>query len=259
MTVPLDLSGTTAIVTGGGRGIGEEIATTFGDAGANVVVAARTTSEVEATADAIRDRGAEALAVTADITDVADVDAMIDEATDRFGPAEVLVNNAGVNLKAPFLEQSVEDMETVIDLNLRALLVVSQRFGRAFRASDSERGRIINISSIHGKQGIQQRTVYSGTKAGVFGVTRGLAASLAHEGITVNSVSPARTKVGRVDADADDDYDEIPAGRIGRPEDVAYACLYLASPLADYVSGEDIAVDGGISITRGSYENLPDR
>lgn len=257
MAISLDLSGTTAIVTGGGRGIGEEIATTFGEAGANVVVAARTTAEVEETAAVIRDTGAEALAVTADITDVTDIDALIEETNDRFGPADTLVNNAGVNLKDPFLEQSIEDMETVIDLNLRALLMVSQRFGRAFRESSHDRGRIINISSLHGKQGIQQRTVYSGTKAGVFGVTRGLAASLAREGITVNSVSPARTKVGRVNVDADADYDEIPAGRIGRPADVAYACLYLASPLADYVSGEDIAVDGGISITRGSYQNLP--
>lgn len=258
MAFELDLTGRTAIVTGSGRGIGAVIADVFSQAGADVVLAARTRSEIEKSARMVRENGAEALAVPTDLSRTSDIDTLVDEAVDQFGPPQILVNNAGVNIHPSGVENSKEEVATMLDVNVRGMYVLSQRFASEFQRSESTGGRIINVSSIHGKQGIARRIVYSGTKSAVVGMTRGLAAAWARAGITVNSVSPGNIELGDEDQSARDDFDvdEIPIDRPGTPEDVAYACLFLASPFADYITGEDISVDGGISITTGPYENI---
>lgn len=256
----IDLSDSTAIVTGAGRGIGEVIAVEFARRGADIVAAARTESELEETVEAVTDLGVDGLAVPTDLREVEEIEALVDETIDRFGLPDILVNNAGANINGSTLDRPVEEIDTMFDVNLRGLFLLSRRFGREVRDSDLDSGRIVNISSIHGRLGTANRSVYAGTKSGVFGITRGIAAELAPYGVTVNSVSPGLTGIGRVqrliEEEGEDRYDldSIPLGRLAEPEEIAYACLFLASPYAAYVTGVDLPVDGGVLMTAGLYE-----
>lgn len=258
MALELDLSGRTAIVTGAGRGIGEEIATHVAAAGADVVLAARTASEIEATAEDVEAAGVSALAVPTDLGDPGDVDRLVEETVESFGAPDVLINNAAANLANDPMEQSIDEVDTMLDVNLRGVFLLSQRVANAMLDGDVDAGRIVNVSSVAGHVGIPAMTVYSATKAGLYGVTRGLAAELSSHGITVNSVSPGMIRVGRIErlmAEKGDlyDLDRIPVGRLGDPEEIADACVFLASDRARYVSGEDLRVDGGVAITAGLY------
>lgn len=255
----IDLSGSTAIVTGAGRGIGAIIATTFADAGADIVAAARTVSEIEATADACEDRGVRAVAVETDLGDPADIEVLMDRTVETLRTPDILINNAGANLTSPPLDQPLEDIDQILDVNLRGLFLLSQAFGRAFRDADLETGRIVNISSISAQVAIPAMTLYGGTKSGIYAVTRGLAVELADDGVTVNSVTPGTIEVQRIrdliaeKGDEIYDLDRVPVGRLGRAEDIANTCLFLASEQAEYITGEDIRVDGGVGVTAGLY------
>lgn len=260
MALSIDLSDSTTIVTGAGRGIGRTIATRFAEAGSTVVAAARTESEIAETVDLVEERGSDGLAVRTDLTDVADIDGLVDTTVDAFGPPDVLINNAGANISGPPLEHTVEELDTMWAVNLRGLFVLSQRFARTFRNSSLDSGRIVNIASVAAHVGVPAMTAYGGTKSGLFGITQGLAAELADDGITVNSISPGLISVERTEkviaehGDALFDFDRIPVGRIGEPADVANACAFLASDLASYVTGEDLLVDGGVEFTAGLYK-----
>lgn len=257
----VDLSGKTAIVTGAGRGIGREIAHEFAAAGADIVAAARTTAEIEAVADAIEsEHDVTTVAVPTDLAEEADVDALVTATTEAFGTPDILINNAGANIVKPPLELSVEEIDTMLDVNMRGLFLLSRAFGEAVRDSDADAGRIINISSLTAHLGVPAMALYSGTKNGVVGMTRGLAATFAGDGVTVNSVSPGLTRIDRTEAVIEEkagevfELDRIPVGRIGEPEDTAAACLYLASDAAGYVTGVDLPVDGGVGFTAGLYK-----
>lgn len=257
----IELAGRTAIVTGAGRGIGEVIATTFAGAGADVVVIARTESEIEAVAERIEDEhGVEALAVPTDLRDADDVDRLVAGTVETLGPPDVLVNNAGANINSPAVDQPIEEVDTIGDTNLRGPFLLSRAFARAFRESDLDSGRIVNVSSIAAEVAIHGMTYYGATKAGLNGMTRGLAGEFAADGITVNSVIPGTIEVERirtlVEEHGDEvyDMDRLPLGRLGRPEEVADLCLFLASDRAAYVTGEAIRIDGGVGFTAGLYK-----
>lgn len=257
MTVELDMENKTVIVTGAGRGIGAEIATRFAEAGADIVGAARTESELERTVDRVEGHGVRGLAVPTDLSQADDVDHLVDRVLELSGVPDVLVNNAAANLAGDPLSQDAVDLDTMVSVNLRGLYLLSQRVAQE-QIDTGVEGRIVNVSSIVGHLGVPAMTLYGGTKAAVHGVTRGLAAELAPHGITVNSVSPGMTRVDRIEdlmAEKGElyDVDRIPAGRLGTPEDVADSCLFLASDLAGYVTGEDLRVDGGVTITAGLY------
>lgn len=256
----IDLSGSTAIVTGAGRGIGSVIAPTLAEAGANIVAAARTASEIEATAEHVESEyGVEALAVPTDLKSFDEIDALVDEAVETFGAPDILINNAAENLPNLPPEQTLEEVDLMLETNLRAVFLLGVRFGEAFRDSSNDTGRIVNISSLTAQLGVPAMTLYSGTNAGVYGVTRGLAAEYARDGINVNAVTPGLIRIERIEQLLEDrgdeiyDLDRIPLGRLGLPQDIANACLFLSSDLAGYVTGEDIRVDGGVGFTAGLY------
>ena len=258
MAIELDLTDRTAIVTGAGRGIGAVIATRLADAGADLVLAARSEDELEATAEAVEAEGRSVAVVPTDLADVSAIEALVERTRERFGAPEILVNNAAANLAGDPLSQTVGDVDTMLAVNLRGLFLLSQRVANAMIDADVDTGRIVNVSSVAGHVGIPAMTVYSGTKAGVYGITRGLAAELAPRGITVNSVSPGMIRVERIEglmAEKGElyDLDRIPVGRLGRPGEIADVCAFLASDLASYVTGVDLLVDGGVSITAGLY------
>lgn len=254
----VDLDGRTAIVTGAGRGIGRQIALELADNGADVVAAARTEAEIEETASAVEERGVDGLAVPTDIRDVDDVDRLVDETLHAFGPPEVLINDAAAHVAADPLERRLEEEQTMLEVNLRGLHVLSQRVAGELAAADVGWGRIVNLSSVAGDVGVRGMSVYSGTKAGVKGLTRGMAVEFADYGITVNCISPGLTRVERIERLIDEkgelyNVDGIPLGRLGEPEDIAAACLFLVSERAEYLTGVDLPVDGGAKVTSAMY------
>lgn len=260
MALTIDLSGTTTIVTGAGRGIGRKIATRFAEAGSNVVAAARSVDEIEDTVTRIERHGVEGLAVQTDLESPGDIDRLVEATTEAFGTPQALINNAGANIAGPPLDHTVEELDTMWAVNLRGVFLLSQRFGERIRTSRVDSGRIVNVASVAAHVGVPVMAAYAGTKAGLFGITRALAAELAPDNVTVNSVSPGLIRVDRtervMDEHGDDlfEFDRIPLGRVGEPEDVANLCTFLASDLAGYITGEDILIDGGVAFTAGLYK-----
>ena len=244
-----DMTGHVAVITGGGRGIGEGIATAFAQSGAAVVVAARRTAEIERVAATIREAGGRAIAVTTDVTDDEAVDALARAAVEAFGSLTVWVNNAGGSpMRMPLQELPREEWDRTIELNLTAVYVGSMTAARYI-----DRGSIINISSGAGTGPVPGSAHYGAAKAATNSLTWTLSAELAPN-IRVNGVAPGAiptevmlTAVGKTEDQLDELLDEwnIPLGRLGTPQDIGAACVYLASDAAGWVSGEILRVGGG--------------
>ncbi len=238
-----------AVVTGGGRGIGAGIARSFAEAGASVVVAARRVDEIEEVAASIRDAGGRAVAQPTDVTDHQALEALARRAIEEFGSLTTWVNNAGGSpMRMPAAELPIEEWHRTIDLNLTSLYVASRI---AFERMDS--GSIINISSGAGSGPVPGSAHYGAAKAGVNSLTQTLSAEFAPS-VRVNGVAPGAiptevmlTAVGRTEDQLDELLEEwnIPLGRLGTPEDIGAACVYLASDAASWVSGETLRVGGG--------------
>ena len=244
-----DLTGQVAVVTGAGRGIGEGIALDFAEAGASVVLAARRTDEITAVADRINARGGNAIAVTTDVTDDDAVLALGQAAVDTFGSLTIWVNNAGGStMRMPLTELPRQEWYETIRLNLDSVYV-----GCMTAVKFMKKGSIINISSGAGTGPVPGSAHYGAAKAGVNSLTWTLSAELAPN-IRVNGVAPGAipTEVMLKALDkSEDQLDElleewnIPLGRLGTPEDIGSACVYLASDAAGWVSGEILRVGGG--------------
>lgn len=256
----VDLSGSTTLVTGASYGIGEEIAYHLADSGANIVGAAKSEDELRETIDTVEEEhGVEGVAVPADLREEPEIEALLETAVAEFGVPDILVNNAGVYPSGPALEMDTEDIDDMLDVNNRAVILLSMKWGKAFRESERDTGRIINISSVFNNVTSPRLLVYGSTKFHVRGITMGFAAELARDGVTVNSVSPGIvnshdwTREELEEFDWLGDLNRIPVGRVGEPQDVANACLYLASDAAEYMTGADILIDGGVGFTAGLY------
>jgi NAD(P)-dependent dehydrogenase (short-subunit alcohol dehydrogenase family) len=240
------LDGRRALVTGAGRGLGVPMAAALAEAGADVVLAARTLAEVEAVAEAIRARGEKAEAVTLDVTDTAAAAALVEDK----GPFEILVNNAGTNRLDHFLDVKEEDFDAVSDLNLRSALFLAQAVARSLIATKLP-GSIINISSQMGHVGGPKRTVYCATKHALEGATKAMAWELAEHDIRVNTVGPTfiytpLTAPMFEDAEFRDFVEShIANGKLGKVEDVMGAVVYLASDASALVTGSALLLDGG--------------
>ena len=244
-----DMTGHVAVITGGGRGIGEGIARAFAESGAAVVVAARRTNEIEQVAADICGAGGRAIAITTDVTDDDAVDALARAAIDEFGSLTVWVNNAGGSpMRMPLKDLPREEWDRTIALNLTSVYVGSMTAARYI-----EHGSIINISSGAGTGPVPGSAHYGAAKAATNSLTWTLSAELAPN-IRVNGVAPGAiptevmlTAVGKTEDQLDQLLDEwnIPLGRLGTPQDIGAACVYLASDAASWMSGEILRVGGG--------------
>jgi NAD(P)-dependent dehydrogenase (short-subunit alcohol dehydrogenase family) len=240
------LDGRRALVTGGGRGIGLALAAALAQAGAHVVLAARTAAQIEAAGAAIRADGGSAEALVLDVTDLPAARAAI-AAQPTF---DILVNNAGTNRPRDFLEVTEDDYDTIATLNLRAAFFVAQAVARGMVVA-GRKGSIIHISSQMGHIGGARRTVYCTTKHGIEGLTKAMAIDLAPHGIRVNSIGPTYIETPLTapfwqdKAFLADTLRRIKLGRLGQVEDLMGAAVYLASDAAALVTGTCIVIDGG--------------
>ncbi|MCG6119512.1 MAG: 2-dehydro-3-deoxy-D-gluconate 5-dehydrogenase KduD [Blastomonas sp.] len=246
-TSPFDLAGKTALVTGANTGIGQAIAVALAQAGVDVAVAGR--SEPTETLAAIEATGRKAVNITADFGSIEPVGRVVDEALAGLGSIDILVNNAGIIRRADLLEFSEDDWDAVLDTNLKTLFFLSQAAARHMAGRGS--GKIINIASLLTFQGGLRVPSYAAAKSGVGGVTKAMANELAPKGVQVNAIAPgyiATNNTAALQADETRNrqiLERIPTGRWGRPQDIAGAALFLASPASDYVTGHVLAVDGG--------------
>ncbi|HEX3952183.1 MAG TPA: SDR family NAD(P)-dependent oxidoreductase [Stellaceae bacterium] len=242
MAINPDLHGRVALVTGASRGIGTAIAVAFAEAGAAIAVNYRERgAEAEAIAATIRDRGGRALAVGADVSLSGPVAAMVERIAAELGSVDVLVNNAGIGLVRGIDDLSEADFDLTIAVNLKSVFLCTQAVLPAMR--QRKWGRIVNISSgaARGAGGIGAH--YNASKAGMEGLTRGYAARLVKEGITVNAVAPSLIETDMMRARRDEVVPRIPLGRMGYPEEVAQAVLMvIGNP---YMTGQTIQLNGG--------------
>ena len=245
------LDGKVAVVTGASSGLGVAFAQALAEAGADVALGARRTEMLEQTAEQVRATGRRALTVTTDVSDPESCTALVEAAMAELGRVDVLVNNAGIGTAVPATRETPEQFRQVIDVNLNGSYWMAQACGRVMEPGSS----IVNISSVLGlTTGGLPQAAYSASKAGIIGLTRDLAQQwTGRKGIRVNALAPGFFASEMTDHYPDGYLDlammRVPVGRLGDPTELAATLVWLVSPAAGYVTGQTIAVDGGITIS----------
>lgn len=253
---PFDLSGRTALITGGSRNLGLQMAKALGAQGARVIISARKTQELEAAAAELSDMGIEASWIAADCSKEEEITELAEQALKLSGRVDILVNNAGNSWGAPAEDYPIEAWDRVFNLNMRGQFFLTQKIAKQAMIP-SRYGRIVNIASIGGLQGtmpdVMQAIAYTSSKGALINFTRALAAEWGHYGITVNALAPgffpSKMSQGLIDAvGAERLTASVPMGRLGGDEDLVGPVLLFASEAGRYVTGQILAVDGGASI-----------
>jgi NAD(P)-dependent dehydrogenase (short-subunit alcohol dehydrogenase family) len=251
---PFSLEGKTAIVTGGGIGIGKSISIEFARAGADVVICSRRMEHLEPTAEAIRQLGKNALPLTVDVRDQEQVNAVVQQTLEAFGKIDILVNNHGASFRAPVEDISLNGWNAVVSINLNGVFLFCQAAGK--HMIERQQGVIVNIASIAGVRGSPMMSHYAASKAAVINFTTTLAMSWAPHNIRVNCIAPGPIEtegyldvLHRTNPNAEDVYNSIAArvsmGRWGRVEEIAYPTIFLASEASSFMTGTTINIDGG--------------
>jgi len=251
MAIEIDLKGKVAVVTGAGRGIGKAIAIALAEAGADVVLAARTAAQLEKTAEEIRSKGCRGLPVPTDVTRKEAVERLMSTTIDQLGCLHILVNNAAIMTPASLIEQTEDDWDKVMAVNLKAYFLCAQAAGRYM--IDQKYGKIINMASTGGVIAGPKNASYHSSKAAVIHFTRSVAIEWIKYNINVNAVGP-----GVVDTELVDHFLQkgsrelmlkgVPIKRFANPAEIANLVVFLASDLAGYIVGEHVIIDGGLTI-----------
>jgi 3-oxoacyl-[acyl-carrier protein] reductase len=245
------LANRVAIVTGASGGLGKAIATALSAQGAAVVVNyARNAASAQALVAAIKEQGGKALAVQADIATAGGAETLVKAGIEAFGKVDILVNNAGINRDTLLMRMKEDDWDAVLDTNLKGAFLCTKAVTRPMMKARF--GRIINIGSVSGLLGTAGQANYAAAKAGLIGLTRSNARELASRNITVNCVVPGAIEAGmllELNEEQRTSYlKEIPLERFGKPEEIAAAVLFLVAPGGDYITGQTLAIDGGLTM-----------
>lgn len=244
----MSLVGKVALVTGASRGIGRAVALKLADEGADVVVTATSLERAQKTADEITSKGGKALAVKVDVSSSSDVEALFAKTAEVFGRLDILVNNAGITRDGLVMRMKDDDWDAVIDTNLKGAFVCTREAIKLM--GKAKGGRIVNISSVVGEMGNAGQSNYCASKAGLIGLTKAVAREYAKRNITVNAITPGFIETDMTDVLSasvkDDLMKQIPAGRFGKPEDIANAVFFLVSDLGSYITGHVLSVNGGM-------------
>ncbi len=248
-----DLSGRVAVVTGGSRGLGLEMAEALGEAGARLVIAARRAQWLQPAEEHLMGLGLEVAAMECDVADPTGAKALVEFTLNRFGRLDVLVNNAGVSWGAPLEEMPVDRWRQVLEVNLTGAFLVTQAAVPVMKGA--RWGRIINVASVAGLVGTRPDVLdavgYTASKGGLIALTRDLAVKLAPHGITVNAIAPGffptRMSEKLLERVGDRVVAQVPLGRLGQPGDLKGVAVFLASEAARYITGQVLAVDGGLT------------
>jgi 3-oxoacyl-[acyl-carrier protein] reductase len=245
----MNLKGKVALVTGASRGIGRACALYLAELGAKVAVNyARSSAQADQVVAQIREMGGEAVAIRADVSKQADVDAMVEETIQTLGGLDILINNAGITRDTLLIRMKEEDWDQVLDTNLKSVFLVTKAASKYMMKK--RQGRIINISSVIGVAGNAGQANYAASKAGIIGFSKSIAKELAARNILVNMIAP-----GFIDTDMTEVLNDqvkegilsqIPLNRYGMPEDIAHLAGFLASDESGYITGQVIHVDGGM-------------
>ncbi|MBS4211424.1 SDR family oxidoreductase [Neobacillus rhizophilus] len=246
-----DLTGKVAIVTGGGRGLGQQIAEGFAEAGANVVVCSRKLEACEEVSEGLKKIGVESLALKCDVSNPEDVRNVVERTMEKFGRIDILVNNSGASWGAPVEEMPLEAWNKVMNTNVTGTFLMSQAVGRVM--IEQKGGKIINIASVAGLQGSNPKYMnaigYNASKGAVITFTKDLAVKWGHHGIYVNAIAPGffptKMSKGLLDAGGEAILEGTPLRKFGTDTDMKGVALFLASRASDFVTGEIVVVDGG--------------
>jgi 3-oxoacyl-[acyl-carrier protein] reductase len=248
--IKVDLSGRKAIVTGAARGLGRCFAVDLAAAGAKVACVDINTETLAETISCIRSGGGTAEAIAADVTNSARVDEVVDQVVKLWGGLDILINNAGITRDNLLMRMKDDQWDAVLNINLKGTFLFTRAAARPLCKSNC--GRIVNIASVSGLMGNPGQANYSASKAGVIGLTRTISRELASRGVTVNAVAPGfiatemtaklgEEMLGKI-------KEEIPLKRLGLPQDVSDAVLFLASDAAEFITGQVLTVDGGLTV-----------
>ncbi|KKM10078.1 2-deoxy-D-gluconate 3-dehydrogenase [Clostridiales bacterium PH28_bin88] len=242
-----DLAGKVAIVTGGSKGIGYGIARALAEAGVHVVVVSRNLAEGEQVAQELAGFGIRAVARRADVTNKGEVEDMVASVVEDFGRIDILINNAGMNIRKALLDLAEEEWDRVINTNLKGIFLVGQAVGRVM--VKQKKGKIINIASVAGVKGRPFLGAYCSSKGAVIQLTRVMALEWVKDNVQVNAIGPSYIETPMtadwIKVKKDEILQRIPMGRLGTMQDLAGAVIYLASEASDFVTGQAIFVDGG--------------
>jgi 3-oxoacyl-[acyl-carrier protein] reductase len=248
--ISTELAGRVAIVTGAARGLGRAIATSLAAAGTKTACIDVNTETLAGTIEAIRCAGGVAEPWACDVTDSSRVGAVVDEVIAKWGGIHILVNNAGITRDNVIMRMKDDQWDAVLNINLKGTFLFTRAVTRPMMKG--RQGRIINIASVSGLMGNPGQANYSASKAGVIGLTRTVASELAGRNITINAVAPGFIATDMTAALGEDILQEvrkqIPLGRLGEPQDVADAVLFLASDAASFITGHILTVDGGLTV-----------
>jgi 3-oxoacyl-[acyl-carrier protein] reductase len=248
MEKKLELAGKVALVTGGAQGIGRAVALLLGRNGADIVISDINLEKAEETANEVQAIGRKAMAMKVNVADLREVERMVEAIIEKFGKIDILVNNAGIARDKLILRMTEEDWDAVLNVNLKGTFNCTKAVVRYM--SKQKSGKIVNIASVSGEMGNVGQANYSASKAGVIGLTKTIAREFAQRGINVNAIAPGYIQTPMTDGLPEKVKEElkrlIPMERLGQPEDVAQAVLFLVSEASSYITGQVLNVNGGI-------------